>query len=99
MMGRQKLIIGVVAGAVIGGVVSLFDKDTRVFVKTKCNQAKDGSSYYIKHPSEAVHNARNMLDTFNQTFSSGSANAINALEQVEETLDKFTNKNETKEIE
>lgn len=97
-MGKRKLILGVTAGAVIGGVVALFDRETRDFAKDKLATAKSGSSYVINNPSEAIHNLRNTFDQLNQTLSSGAANAINALEQVETTLDKVTNKNEVKEI-
>jgi len=98
-MGKRKLIIGVAAGAIIGGVVSLIDKDTRAYVKAKCNEAKDSSAYYVKNPSEAINKARNTVDSFNRSFASGADNAINALEQVGDTLEKLTKKSDTKDIE
>lgn len=98
-MGKRKLILGITIGAVVGGATALFDRDTRNFAKEKLASAKSGSSYYMNHPSEAIHNLRNSVEQINQTISNGTSNAINALEQVETTLDKVTNKTGVKEIE
>jgi len=98
-MGRRKILLGMVVGAVAGGATALIDKDARDYAKKKLVLAKATSSYYISHPSEAVHNLKQTVDKLNHVFASGSSNAINALEQVEQTLDKVTNKSERKEIE
>ncbi|GAB3805571.1 YtxH domain-containing protein [Virgibacillus kimchii] len=98
-MGKRKLILSVVAGAAVGGVVALFDKETRSYTKQKLGTVKTSSSYFLKNPSEAVHNVRVAFDTFNKNFANGAENAINALEQVENSLDKISNKNETNRIE
>ncbi|MFD1850452.1 YtxH domain-containing protein [Oceanobacillus bengalensis] len=92
-MGRSRLIVGTVIGAAVGAVVALCDKDTREYAKLKLNDAKTSSAYYIKHPSEAIENVRQTMDKLNQNISSGADNAINALEQVEDTIEKLTNKN------
>ncbi|OZU87733.1 hypothetical protein CIL03_15315 [Virgibacillus indicus] len=98
-MGKRKLFLGVAIGAAAGGLVTLFDKETRDYTKEKFNTAKASSSYFIQNPSEAVHNVRTAFDTFNQNFASGADSAINALEQVENTLEKVANKSEPKRIE
>jgi|SRR5699024_1484929 len=98
-MGKRNLLIGVISGAIVGGVVSLFNKNTRNYVKTKCDEAKVSSSYYVKNPSEAIHKAKQKVDSFNHTFSSGADNALNALEQVGDTLEKFTKPSDTESIE
>ncbi|RKQ31375.1 YtxH domain-containing protein [Oceanobacillus halophilus] len=91
-MGKRRLITGMVLGATVGTVVALFDKDTRDYAKTLTDNAKSNTTYYFKHPAEAVETVRNTVDRLNQTVASGADNAINALEQVETTIDKFTNK-------
>ncbi|WP_085993180.1 hypothetical protein [Oceanobacillus senegalensis] len=96
-MGKRRLISGMVIGATVGTIVSLLDKDTRDYAKSTLESAKSGSTYYIQHPSEAIVAVRNTVDRLNETVASGADNAINALEQVETTIDKFTNKNSTKE--
>ncbi|WP_164217394.1 YtxH domain-containing protein [Virgibacillus sp. YIM 98842] len=98
-MGKRKLIVSVVTGAALGGLVALFDKETRTYTKSKLGTVKRSSSYLLKNPSEAVHNVRVAFDTFNKNFANGAENAINALEQVENSLDKITNKNEADRIE
>lgn len=92
-MGKARLITGVAVGATVGAIVALLDKDTREYAKTQLNSAKSCSSHYIKNPSEAVQTFRTTVDRWNETLTSGADNAINALEQVEETINKFTNNN------
>jgi gas vesicle protein len=98
-MGKRKLIISVITGAAVGGAVALFDKETRTYTKQKLSDVKTNSSYLLRNPSEAVHNVRIAFDTFNKNFASGAENAINALEQVENSLDKFADKTEADRIE
>jgi len=98
-MGKRKLILGITIGAVVGGATALFDRETRDFAKGKLASVKSGSAYFISHPSEAIHSLRDSVEQINQTITNGTANAINALEQVESTLDKVTNKTAVKEIE
>lgn len=93
-MGKRNLLLGVFIGAILGGLVSLFDNESRQYTKRKMSYAKNRSSYYVKHPSDAIRTAKNTFDQFNKEFSSGAESAINALEQVEDTLDKFTKKDQ-----
>lgn len=99
-MKNNKMVIGVLVGALVGGLITLFDRDTRSTTKAQCKNAKNKTYYYLKHPSEAVKNARVACNDFNNTFNKSADSAINALEQVETTIDQLTNKKEsTKEIE
>ncbi|HLS09704.1 YtxH domain-containing protein [Lentibacillus sp.] len=97
-MGKQKLCLGLLIGTIAGGLLSLLDRDARSYARGKMAVVKSGSSYYMKRPSEAVKNAKNAFDRFNDTFTRGADNAINALEQVENTLDQFTNKKDGEEL-
>ncbi|WP_100012460.1 hypothetical protein [Lentibacillus sediminis] len=98
-MGKRKLLLGMTAGAAVGGILMLLDRETRMYTKTKWNDTKSGSAYVVKNPSEVVRKAILALGKLNENFPSGAANVINALEQVENQLDRFTSKNETKHIE
>ncbi|WP_373895360.1 YtxH domain-containing protein [Virgibacillus natechei] len=98
-MSKRKLFLGVVSGAVVGGLVTLFDRETRHYAKNKLTTVKSSTTYMVKNPSETVHNIRVALNSLNDNLSSGSSNLMNALEQVEDSLEKVTNKNENKEIE
>lgn len=91
-MKNNKLVFGIIIGALVGGLTALFDRETRNTTKLQCMNAKKKTNYYVKHPSEAVQNARIACNQFNESFNTGADNAINALEQVEQTIDKLTNK-------
>ncbi|MFD1039958.1 YtxH domain-containing protein [Virgibacillus byunsanensis] len=91
-MGKRNLLLGVFLGAIIGGLTALFNRETRYYTKNKMSLARNRTNYYVKHPSETIHSVRVAFDRFNESFTSGAENAINALEQVENTLDKISKK-------
>lgn len=91
-MGKQKLIIGTLTGTLIGGLAALCDKETRKYAKGKMHILNQQATYYMKHPSEAVQNVKDTCNAFNESVTSGADNAINALEQVEETITKISEK-------
>lgn len=91
-MGRRKLCTGIILGAVVGGLISLIDKDTRMYAKNKLSTTTNHTKYYLRNPSKAVRNARISFNEFSENFKSGAESTINALEQIEETLDKVIKK-------
>lgn len=97
-MGKQKLCLGVIAGAIAGGLVALYDRETRFYTKGKLQHVKTTTNYYLKHPSEAIRNAKDTCNQFNESFAHNADNAINALEQVEDTIGKISKKEEPKKL-
>ncbi|MFZ3577979.1 YtxH domain-containing protein [Virgibacillus sp. DJP39] len=93
-MQNKKMVLGIILGGIIGGLITLFDQDTRSTAKGQYQISKRQTNYYLKHPSEAIRNARVACNKFNDTFNKSADNAISALEQVEQTIDTITNKNE-----
>ncbi|GGN54002.1 MULTISPECIES: YtxH domain-containing protein [Oceanobacillus] len=91
-MGQKKLIAGVVAGALLGALAMQFDKDARNYTKTCLNKLKDNSGDLLSNPTETVHKLRDSFDKLNANISVGAENTINALEQVESTLDRLVSK-------
>ncbi len=98
-MGKRKLLISMATGAIVGGLISLFDKETRNYTKGKLSSVKSTASYAIKNPSEAVHQLQDTFDAMSEKFTTGTESAINAFDQVQQTLGKIENKTEGKEIE
>jgi hypothetical protein len=98
-MGKRKLLISMATGAIVGGLISLFDKETRNYTKGKLSNVKSTAAYAIKNPSEAVHQLQDTFDAMSEKFTTGTESAINAFDQVQQTLGKIENKTEGKEIE
>ncbi|WP_430788161.1 YtxH domain-containing protein [Virgibacillus flavescens] len=97
-MKNNKLVYGMVLGALLGGLTTLFDRETRHRTKLQCQSLTRDGEYYLKHPSEAVKKARTACNQFNNTFNTSAESAINALEQVEKTIDTLTKKSEDKKL-
>jgi len=87
-MGKRTLLSGIVIGAVIGGAVSLFNKDARDYVKVLSDRAAGQATYYVQHPSEAVNNVKRTLTFITEKIDSNAVGAMNTLDQVENTLNK-----------
>ena len=91
-MGKKTLFSSMAIGAIVGGAVSLFNKETRDYVKDKSNQAKDQASYYAKHPNEAIENLKSTVIDVTEKIEDNKSGALNALDQVENTVGKVLKK-------
>ncbi|WP_405099783.1 YtxH domain-containing protein [Oceanobacillus sp. FSL H7-0719] len=91
-MGKRKLIIGTIAGALLGAIAMQFDKDTREYTKDGLNKLKENSADILSNPTETVQSIRTAFDKLNANLETGTENTLNALEQVETTLNKLSNK-------
>ncbi len=91
-MGKRTLLTGIIAGASIGGLLSLLNKDAREYAKDTLSKSRDNLSYYVKNPTEAVEKIRHTALTVNNMIESNTSSAVNALEQVENSLNKVTKK-------
>src|SRR5690606_11500867 len=92
IMGKRILCQGIIAGAVIGGIVALFNKDARGYVVEKMKSTSNCAKQCIQNPTEAIGGVRKAVDSFNQRIASTTVGAINALEQVEKTIGKVVDK-------
>jgi len=91
-MGKKTLFSSIAIGAVVGGVVSLFNKETRDYVMDKGSQAKDQASYYVNHPNEAIENLKSTVIDVTEMIDDNKTGALNALDQVENTVAKVFKK-------
>ncbi|WP_035512724.1 hypothetical protein [Halalkalibacillus halophilus] len=75
---------GIVAGALIGFIVSLFKKEERTYILNQSKGAKQHLSYYYQNPSTAIHQVRVKL---NQAVTS-TDKLVNQLDEIETKLEK-----------
>ena len=88
-MGKRKLLTGMIVGASVGGLLSLLNKDVRSYAKDKTNQVYDQIETCVDNPTQVVKQIKAKLIVLNETIASNSDSAINALNQVENSLQKM----------
>jgi len=91
-VGRKKFWTGIVTGAVVGGLISLFNEDAREYVKDTLNTTGEKCLYIVNNPTETVRNIKAMAQLVDEKISENKNSAFNALEQVENTLERVTKK-------
>lgn len=91
-MGKKTLLSSIAVGAVVGGLVSLFNKETRDYVVDKGGQTIDQANYYVNHPNEAVENLKSTVINVTSMIEDNKTGALNALDQVENTVGKVFKK-------
>lgn len=89
MNGKRTFWTSIIAGACIGGLLSLLNKDARNYSKTVVKQTGDTLTYYTKNPDETVQKAKQSVQSVNNFISQNSTSALSALDQVETTVNKF----------
>lgn len=87
-MGKRKLCASIVVGAIVGGLVALTDRSVRNYAKNKVNTTTFHMKYCLKNPAESVHKLRTDVTDCHKVMTSGLESTINALEQIEQTLEK-----------
>ena len=65
---RNKLVEGIVIGAIIGGAVSLFDKETRTSVIQGSKKLKDKTTTLIQHPELVTDTVKEKYETIRTTI-------------------------------
>lgn len=91
-MGKRKLFTGMIVGAILGGLTAITNKEARDYATEKLSAARSKTSYFIKNPSDALNNTRATFEQINESFAKGAENTINALDQIEQTVDKLVDK-------
>lgn len=91
-MGKRKLMTGIVLGASIGGLLSLMNEDARRYAKQKANQTFNCVQNSLQNPAESVRKMKEKVETINELVTNNASSAVNALEQVESSLNKLLTK-------
>lgn len=89
MNGKKTFWTSIVAGALAGGLLSLLNKDARTYSKEVVKQTGETITHYTKNPDETVEKVKESVHTVNNLVSKNTSSALNALEQVETTVNKF----------
>lgn len=88
MMGKRKLCMGITVGAIIGGLTALTNSGVRSFTAHKINKIKSDIGICLKDPTQSVKDLKACAKRLNTDVTNGLEGTINALEQVEKTLEK-----------
>ncbi|UFU00010.1 YtxH domain-containing protein [Radiobacillus kanasensis] len=87
-MGQNKMLKGILIGAVVGGAISLLDRTTRKEVMKHGKALMDYSVYYKNHPSEALQDVQDFYSGVLQKASTFTDNSVDMLKDVEDFLEK-----------
>ncbi|WP_394557729.1 YtxH domain-containing protein [Priestia aryabhattai] len=98
---RNKLVEGIVIGAIIGGAVSLFDKETRSSVIQGSKKLKDKTTTLIQHPELVTDTVKEKYETIRTTIEQVSEDVsfvAGKVEKLKETTPQVMEiLNDTKE--
>ncbi|MFK7681288.1 YtxH domain-containing protein [Bacillus sp. Wb] len=98
---RNKLVEGIVIGAIIGGAVSLFDKETRSSVIQGSKKLKDKTTTLIQHPELVTDTVKEKYETIRTTIEQVSEDVsfvVGKVEKLKETTPQVMEiVNDTKE--
>jgi gas vesicle protein len=99
---RNKLVEGIVIGAIIGGAVSLFDKETRSSVIQGSKKLKDKTTTLIQHPELVTDTVKEKYETIRTTIEQVSEDVsfvAGKVEKLKETTPQVMEiVNDTKEV-
>ncbi|MDQ0163505.1 YtxH domain-containing protein [Aeribacillus alveayuensis] len=68
MGNKNKLLKGVLLGALVGAAISLLDKKTRDHIKDIGIKTTEQMKHYVQNPSEASNAVKNKISEAKQTL-------------------------------
>ncbi|WP_428910982.1 YtxH domain-containing protein [Niallia sp. Krafla_26] len=80
----SKFWKGVVLGAIAGGAISLFDRETRKNVIDYCQKTTGKVTYYAKHPQEAANQLKESTRKIRRTIEDVSEEVSFIAEKIDE---------------
>ncbi|WP_066185863.1 MULTISPECIES: YtxH domain-containing protein [Gracilibacillus] len=93
-MSRDKVIKGVIAGAVVGGLLTLTNKDTRNYVTKGVKNCGSQVSFYLHNPVEAVQQLNNQYTQYSKQLSATLTSVLDILNQVQSASNKLLERDE-----
>lgn len=95
-MGKNKLITGMVVGAIIGGAVSLINQETRNYVKQELSLMSGQMGNIVQNPSHSIRHIQNTLIETAENAASSLDGALNAVGQIENTINEIRSEDKKK---
>lgn len=89
-MGKKTFWTGIVLGAVIGGTMSLLNKNARNYAKNTGLTTIENLTFYYKNPSIGIKEVKDSIKSINESVTDSSDNVVNLLTRAETTIDKVT---------
>ncbi|MGO1060870.1 YtxH domain-containing protein [Planococcus sp. FY231025] len=86
-MSQNKLLTGLLVGAAVGVIVSLFDRNTRNDVMNKSKKATSNAKYYAQNRDELVSTAKQQAEKVQNLYSRISEDAAYVGGKVNELKD------------
>lgn len=91
-MGKKKFYTSVIVGAVVGGLVALFDDDAKRYVKTSLQKTGNSFRSYVKDPIDAIEQMKECAEAVKRTVDENVSGTLSTLETIESSLSKFMKK-------
>ena len=91
-MSKDKLLKGMVVGAIVGGLLTLTDKDTRKYVKESMQNCSKQATFYMQHPTEAFHQLNVQYNYYSKQVSSSLTTVLGILNQLQNATKQWTEK-------
>ncbi|SFM45933.1 hypothetical protein SAMN04487943_11956 [Gracilibacillus orientalis] len=87
-MGKERLIKGILTGAIVGGLITLSNRDTRSYVTSRLEICGNRAAYYAKHPADTIHLLNVNYTKCSEQLALGLTSALNMLHQLQELTEK-----------
>ncbi|MBS4213608.1 YtxH domain-containing protein [Neobacillus rhizophilus] len=86
-MTKNKFWQGMLIGAIAGGAVSLFDKQTRQIMKEHVGRVSGKVSYVVRHPGEMVGKVKETAEKIMDTVEQAGEDISYIMDKVDELRD------------
>jgi len=89
MNGRKTFWTSIILGALAGGLLSLTNKNARQYGKHLAQSTNEKVKSYVQDPEQSIQRLKDSVHFANDFVNKNTSGAMNALEQVENTIRRF----------
>ncbi|MFB1050933.1 hypothetical protein [Paraliobacillus sp. JSM ZJ581] len=91
-MKKSLLTKGIVVGAIVGGALTFFDRDTRMSVKSKLRKVNRKTTFLMTHPSDVVAEIRNQYESMSTLMLKGFDTALDFINEFQSIVNQIDEK-------